>query len=84
MDTVIHAIFNALDQQEAEHLLGKQLDRYATKASKLTKWVELALPQDFTVFAFPATQRRRLRATNLVERHNEGIRRRTVNKMIDP
>lgn len=73
----IRAIFNAPDQEEAEHLLGKFLDRYAKKAPKLVKWAEEALPQGFTVFTFPATHRRRLRTTNLVERLNEEIRRRT-------
>jgi putative transposase len=73
----IRAIFNAPDQEEAEHLLGKFLDRYAKKAPNLVKWAEAALPQGFTVFSFPATHRRRLRTTNLVERLNEEIRRRT-------
>ena len=38
---------------------------------------EEAIPEGFTVFALPPSQRRRLRATNLVERLNEEIRRRT-------
>lgn len=73
----IRAIFNAPDQEEAEHLLGKFLDRYAKKAPRLAQWAEDALPQGFTVFSLPATHRRRLRTTNLVERLNEEIRRRT-------
>jgi len=73
----IRAIFNAPDQEEAEHLLAKFLDRYAEKAPKLTQWAEENIPQGFTVFTFPATHRRRLRTTNLVERLNEEIRRRT-------
>ena len=73
----IRAIFNAPDQEEAEHLLCKFLDRYATKAPKLAKWAEEALPQGFTVFGFPATHRRRLRTTNLVERSFVEERRRT-------
>lgn len=73
----IRAIFNAPDQEEAEHLLAKFLDRYQKTAPKLVAWAEENLPQGFTVFAFPATHRRRLRTTNLVERLNEEIRRRT-------
>jgi transposase-like protein len=38
---------------------------------------EEAIPEGFTVFARPPSQRRRLRTTNLVERLNEEIRRRT-------
>ena len=73
----LRAIFNAPDQEEAEHLLAKFLDRYQKSAPKLVAWAEENLPQGFTVFAFPATHRRRLRTTNLVERLNEEIRRRT-------
>ena len=73
----IRSIFNAPDQEEAEHLLGKFLERYRKKAPKLATWAEENLPEGFTVFSFPPTHRRRLRTTNLVERLNEEIRRRT-------
>ena len=73
----IRAIFTAPDRDEAEHLLSKFLDRYQTSAPKLVAWAEEALPQGFTVFALPASHRRRLRTTNLLERLNEEIRRRT-------
>jgi len=70
----IRAIFNAPDREEAEHLLAKFMDRYQKTAPKLA---EEALPEGFTVFALPPTHRRRLRTTNLVERLNQEIRRRT-------
>jgi putative transposase len=73
----IRAIFNAPDREEAEHLMTKFLDRYQTKAPKLVEWAEEALREGFTVFDFPPTHRRRLRTTNLLERLNEEIRRRT-------
>ena len=73
----IRAIFNAPDQEEAEHLLSKFLARYRDSAPKLAEWAEENLPQGFTVFSLPSTHRRRLRTTNLVERLNEEIRRRT-------
>jgi transposase-like protein len=44
---------------------------------KLASWAEEVLPQGFTVFSLPVNHRRRLRTTNLVERLNEEIRRRT-------
>ena len=40
----IRAIFNAPDQDEAEHLLEKFLVRYAKTAPRLVKWAEEALP----------------------------------------
>ncbi|HKK31122.1 MAG TPA: transposase, partial [Alphaproteobacteria bacterium] len=73
----IRAIFNAPDQGEAEQLLEKFVKRYQKTAPQLVAWAEEALPEGFTVFALPASHRRKLRTTNLVERLNEEIRRRT-------
>ena len=73
----IRAIFNAPDQHEAQRLLDMFVDRYQKTAPKLATWAEEALPQGFTVFSLPPAHRRRLRTTNLVERLNEEIRRRT-------
>ena len=73
----IRAIFNAPDQDEAEHQLGKFLKRYEKAAPQLVAWAEEAIPEGFTVFSLPESHRRKLRTTNLVERLNEEIRRRT-------
>jgi transposase-like protein len=73
----IRAIFNAPDRDEADHLLEKFLRRYEKTAPALVRWAEEALPEGFTVFTLPSSHRRRLRTTNLVERLNEEIRRRT-------
>jgi putative transposase len=73
----IRSIFNAPDREEAEHLLEKLLRRYETAAPALARRAEEAIPEGFTVFSLPSSHRRRLRTTNLVERLNEEIRRRT-------
>jgi putative transposase len=73
----IRAIFNAPDRDEAQHLLEKFLCRYEETAPKLVAWAEEALPEGFTAFGLPASHRRRMRTTNLVERLNEEIKRRT-------
>jgi transposase-like protein len=73
----IRAIFNAPDRDEAELLLEKFLARYEASAPKLVQWAEEALPEGFTVFDLPASHRRRLRTTNLLERVNEEVKRRT-------
>jgi putative transposase len=73
----IRSIFNAPNQPEAQRLLDKFVECHQEKAPKLAAWAEDALPQGFTVFNLPTSHRRRLRTTNLVERLNEEIRRRT-------
>jgi len=73
----IRAIFTAPDLEEAEHLLEKFLKKYTKSAPNLVNWAEDALPEGFAVFSFPSSHRRRLRTTNLLERLNEEIRRRT-------
>lgn len=73
----IRAIFNAPDQHEAQRLLEKFIERYQKAAPKLATWAEEALPQGFMVFGLPPSHRRRLRTTNLVERLNQEIKRRT-------
>jgi transposase-like protein len=73
----IRAIFTAPDQDEADHLLEKFVKKYEKKAPKLATWAEENLPQGFTVFSLPPSHRRRMRTTNLLERLNEEIRRRT-------
>ncbi len=73
----IRAIFTALNQHEAAALLAKTVQKYATTAPRLSTWLETAIPEGLTVFAFPAAHRRLLRTTNGVERLNKEIRRRT-------
>ena len=73
----IRAIFTALNQHEATALLAKTVQKYTQSAPKLSAWLETAIPEGLTVFAFPAAHRRLLRTTNGVERLNKEIRRRT-------
>ncbi|MBA3468452.1 MAG: IS256 family transposase, partial [Herpetosiphonaceae bacterium] len=73
----IRAIFTALNRHEADTLLAKTVQKYAKTAPRLSTWLETAIPEGLTVFAFPAAHRRLLRTTNGVERLNKEIRRRT-------
>ncbi|MBL4775242.1 MAG: IS256 family transposase [Mariprofundus sp.] len=73
----IRGIFTAPDQSEAERLLKAFISDYEKSAPKLVDWAETALPEGFTVFAFDEHVRIRLRTSNVVERLNREIRRRT-------
>ena len=73
----IRAVFTAPDREEAERLLGKLCDRSRDSAPRLATWAAENLPEGLTVFAVPASHRRRLRTINGLERLNKEIRRRT-------
>jgi putative transposase len=49
---------------------------YEKSAPALSKWLEYAIPEGLTVFAFPSAVRRRLRTSNGLERLNLELRRR--------
>jgi transposase-like protein len=73
----IRAIFNASNRVDADALLAKTGQKYATTAARLARWMESNIPQGLTVCAVPETHRRLLRTTNGLERVNQEIRRRT-------
>ena len=73
----IRSILNAPDREEAERLLVKTVKKYEGKASRLTQWMQSNLPEGFTIFKLPPYQRRCLRSTNMLERLNKEIKRRT-------
>jgi len=73
----IRAIFTAPDRAEAERLLKVFIRDHEKSAPKLASWAERALPEGFTVFSFDEDLRKRLRTSNVVERVNKEILRRT-------
>jgi putative transposase len=73
----IRSIFNAPDRKEADRLLGKTIEKYSEKAGRLAVWLEENIAEGLAVFAMPEKHRRRLRTTNMVERQNREIKRRT-------
>ena len=72
----IRAIFAAPDLTGAQGLLASAVTRYRTSAPKLAAWLESAVPESLSVFAFPEPYRRFLRTSNGLERVNKELRRR--------
>jgi transposase-like protein len=75
--SAIRAIFNAPDDEEAGRLLKKFIEKYEKKAPRLASWAEENIPEGFTVFKFAEEYRVKLRTSNMLERLNKEIRRRT-------
>ena len=73
----LRAVFNAPSRVEADRLLAQAVKKYSESAPRLSQWMEVNLYQGLTVFSFPAEHQRRLRTTNLCERVNREIKRRT-------
>lgn len=73
----IRDIFNSPDRQEAEARLNRYVEKYRQSAPKLAEWMEQNIPEGFTVFILPRSHRRYMRTTNMLERLNEEIKRRT-------
>ena len=73
----LRTVFNAPDRYTAEAYLKKIVKKYAQVAPALADWLEKNIPEGLTVFSFPASQRRRLRTSNGLERLSREIKRRT-------
>ena len=73
----LRAVFDAPDRPEAERQLELAVKKYQTSAPKLAGWLEENVPEGLAIFALPRPHRRRLRTSNMLERLNEEIKRRT-------
>jgi putative transposase len=73
----LRAVFDAPDRPEAQRQLDLAVKKYRAKAPRLAEWLEANVPEGLTVFSLPAGHRRRLRTSNMLERLNEEIKRRT-------
>ena len=73
----LQAIFDAPDRAEAERQLDLAVKKYRTTAPGLADWLEANVSQGLTIFALPVSHRRRLKTSNMLERLNEEIKRRT-------
>jgi len=73
----LRKVFNAPDLATAQTWLKEMVEEYRPKSARLADWLEQNVPEGLTVFSFPISHRRRIRTTNLLERVNQEIRRRT-------
>lgn len=75
--TDISAILTAPDIEEARNLLNKYVKKYSKTASKLSEWMAENIPDGFAVFELKKPFRSKMRSTNMIERLNREIKRRT-------
>ncbi len=80
----IRSIFNAPNKDQANHLLKHFVHHYQKQAPDLSNWAENNIPEGFTVFNLPDKHRKKMRTTNMLERLNQEIKRRTRVAIIFP
>lgn len=73
----IRSIFNASDDAEAKRQLDLFVERYEESAPRLAAWAEQNIQEGLTILQFPEDHRRRIRTSNVLERVNKEILRRT-------
>ncbi|MBC7286094.1 IS256 family transposase [Hoeflea sp.] len=77
-------IYDRRDLDEARADLAAWLSKWSGKYPRLTDWVEEAIEQTLTFFRLPRQHHKHLKSTNMLERLNEEIRRRTYVVRIFP
>jgi putative transposase len=73
----IRNIFNATDAHHAQEELARFVDRYQEMAPKLAAWAEANIAESLAIFGIPSEHRKRMRTTNMLERQNRELKRRT-------
>lgn len=73
----LRGVFDAADETAAREHLQRVVRKHEKSAPKLAAWLEENVPESLTVFRLPAAHRQRLRTTNMLERLNRELKRRT-------
>lgn len=73
----LHDVFDAPDRAEADRRVRRAVEKYTEPAPKLADWMEKNVPESLTVFCLPARHRVRMRTSNMLERLNRELKRRT-------
>jgi transposase-like protein len=77
-------MYDRRDLSEVRRDLAAWLAKWSGKYPKLTSWVEENIEETLTYFRLPLTHRKHMKSTNMLERLNEEIRRRTYVVRIFP
>ena len=73
----IRHVFNAPDRNEADRLLKLLVIKYEKTAPQLSAWMEINIQESLNVFALKKNHRKKMRTSNLAERVNRELKRRT-------
>jgi len=77
-------IYDRRDIQEAQRDLAAWIGKWQGKYPKLVDWVETNIVQTLTFYRLPRAHHKHMKSTNMLERLNEEIKRRTLVVRIFP
>jgi putative transposase len=77
-------LYDRHDLEQARQDLAAWLKRWQAKYAKLCDWVEANIDETFTFYRLPAEHHKHLKSTNMLERINEELKRRTLVVRIFP
>jgi transposase-like protein len=73
----LRSVLDSADERAAGEQLARVTRKYEKTAPQLAAWMEANVPESFAVFRLPPAHRVRLRTTNMLERVNRELKRRT-------
>ncbi len=82
--TELRWIYDRRTGDEARQDLAAWLSRWGARYPKLCRWVEDNIEETLTFYALPLAHHKHLKSTNLLERLNEELKRRTLVVRIFP
>ncbi len=82
--TELRWIYDRRTVEEARQDLGAWLKKWGKRYQKLCDWVEANIEETLTFYRLPRQHHKNLKSTNLLERLNEEIKRRTLVVRIFP
>lgn len=77
-------MYERRDVEEARRDLKQWLEKWSGKYPKLGAWVETDIEETWTFYRLPLAHHKHLKSTNLLERFNQEIKRRTLVVRIFP
>ena len=77
-------MYERRDVEEARRDLKQWLEKWSAKYPKLCAWAEANIEETWTFYRLPVAHHKHLKSTNLLERFNQEIKRRTLVVRIFP
>lgn len=82
--TELRWLYDRHDVEEARRDLRTWLERWQERYPKLCDWVEANIEETFTFYRLPREHHKHLKSTNMLERFNQELKRRTLVVRIFP